>query len=319
MKCRPYARARVPPSRLPARHPPRCGDAVIPPRHDVEERRNPPAAPTTGRRAASTGRARSAEGVLGRPGPDRVPARPDTENPAPRAVADHHPGTILRWRRDILRRRWAARSKPKCRPATRRSIKALVLGITVAPSTVWAILKKAGIDPAPRRRGPTWAQFLRSQAQAVLATDFFTVDLLDGTPAYVLTMIEHAARQIRILGATAHPTAAWTVQIARNALMDLEDHADGFKFPIRDRGLQFTTASGTDRSESNSWTAPSSGTSPTFARSWPSMSPSTTNTGPTGLSARPRHCAHSRTAWSTSTTSTSPAATGSAASSTNTV
>jgi transposase InsO family protein len=173
------------------------------------------------------------------------------------------PGTVLRWRRDILRRRWAVKSKPKGRPATRRNIKALVLqmaneneswgyrritgelaglGITVAPSTVWAILKKAGIDPAPRRSGPTWATFLRSQAEAILATDFFTVDLLDGTQAYVLTMIEHATRRIRVLGATAHPTAAWTVQIARDALIDLEDHADRFKFLIRDRGSQFTTS-----------------------------------------------------------------------------
>jgi putative transposase len=116
------------------------------------------------------------------------------------------------------------------------------LGIPVAPSTVWAILKKAGIDPASRRSGPTWAQFLRSQADAILAADFFTVDLLDGTTAYVLTMIEHATRRIRILGATAHPTAAWTVQVARNTLMDLEDHTDRFKFLIRDRGPQFTAS-----------------------------------------------------------------------------
>jgi putative transposase len=173
------------------------------------------------------------------------------------------PGTILRWRRDILRRRWAAKSRPKGRPATRRKIKALVLrmardnegwgyrriagelaglGIKVAPSTVWAILKNAGIDPAPRRDGPTWAQFLRSQAEAILACDFFTIDLLDGTTAYVLTMIEHATRRIRVLGATAHPTAAWTIQMARNTLMDLEDHTDRFKFLIRDHGSQFTAS-----------------------------------------------------------------------------
>jgi putative transposase len=173
------------------------------------------------------------------------------------------PGTILRWRRDILRRRWAAKSLPKGRPPTRRNIKALVLrmakdnehwgyrriagelaglGIKVAPSTVWTILKKAGIDPAPRRNSPTWAQFLRSQAEALLATHFFTVELLDGTTTYVLTMMEHATRRIRILGATAHPTAAWTVQTARNALMDLEEHASRFKYLIRDHGPQFTTA-----------------------------------------------------------------------------
>ncbi len=76
----------------------------------------------------------------------------------------------------------------------------------------------------------------------ILATDFFTVDLLDGTTAYVLTMIEHATRRIGVLGATAHPTAAWTIQMARNAAMDLEDHADRFKFLLRDHGSQFTAS-----------------------------------------------------------------------------
>jgi hypothetical protein len=56
--------------------------------------------------------------------------------------------------------------------------------------------QESRIDPAPRRSGPTWAQFLRSQAEAILATDFFTADLLDGTTAYVLAMIEHATRRI---------------------------------------------------------------------------------------------------------------------------
>ena len=64
------------------------------------------------------------------------------------------------------------------------------LGITVAPSTVWQILKNAGIDPAPRRDGPGWAKFLRSQAQGILALDFFTADLLNGTKVYVLAVIE---------------------------------------------------------------------------------------------------------------------------------
>ena len=75
------------------------------------------------------------------------------------------------------------------------------LGITVAPSTVWQILKNAGIDPAPRREGPGWAEFLRSQAQGILALDFFTADLLNGTKVYVLAVIEHGTRRIRVLGA----------------------------------------------------------------------------------------------------------------------
>jgi putative transposase len=176
------------------------------------------------------------------------------------------PDTILRWHRDIVRRRWATRSTRgrTGRPAIRRNIKALVLrparentewgyrrihgelaglGVKVAASTVWEILKASGVDPAPlRRTGPAWPQFLRSQAEAILACDFFTVDLLDGTQACVLAVIEHAARRIRILGVTLHPTGEWTTQQARNLLIDLGGQADRMKFMIRDRGSNFTAA-----------------------------------------------------------------------------
>ena len=91
----------------------------------------------------------------------------------------------------------------------------------VTPSTVWRILKDAGIGPAPRRDGPGWAEFLRSQARAMLALDFFTADLLNGTKAHVLAVIEHGTRRIRILGATGHPVQSWVVRQARNLLMDL--------------------------------------------------------------------------------------------------
>jgi putative transposase len=175
------------------------------------------------------------------------------------------PDTILRWHRDTLRRRWAARSKRGStgRPAIRRDIRALVLrlarenpgwgyrrihgelsglGVKVAASTVWEILRTNGIDPAARRTGPTWARFLRSQAEAILACDFFSVDLPDGTQAYVLTVIGHAARRIRILGVTPHPTGDWTTQQARNLIMDLGGQAERMKFMIRDRGSNFTAA-----------------------------------------------------------------------------
>ena len=175
------------------------------------------------------------------------------------------PDTILRWHRDIVRRRWAARSMRgrTGRPATRRNIKVLVLrlarenpgwgyrrihgelavlGVKIAASTAWEILKNAGIDPAPRRSGPTWSQFLRSQAEAILACDFFTADLLDGTQAYVLAVIEHATRCIRILGVTLHPTGDWTTQQARNLIMDLGEQAHQVKFIIRDRGSNYTAA-----------------------------------------------------------------------------
>jgi putative transposase len=174
------------------------------------------------------------------------------------------PDTIVRWHRDVVRRRWSARSKRgrTGRPATRQNVKALVLrlarenpgwgyrrihgelaglGVKVAASTVWEILKANGIDPAPlRRTGPTWQQFLRFQAEAILACDFFTGDLPGGTQAYVLTVIGHATRRIRILGVTLHPTGDWTTQQARNLLMDLGDQAHWVKFMIRDRGPDFT-------------------------------------------------------------------------------
>jgi putative transposase len=175
------------------------------------------------------------------------------------------PDTIVRWHRDIVRRRWAARCRRRKtgRPATRRNLRALVLrlarenpawgyrrihgelvgaGVQVAASTVWEILKRSGIDPAPRRSGLAWSQFLRSQAEAILACDFFTADLLDGTQAHVLAVVEHATRRIRILGVTLHPTGEWTAQQARNLIMDLGDQADRMKFMIRDRGSSFTAA-----------------------------------------------------------------------------
>jgi hypothetical protein len=171
----------------------------------------------------------------------------------------------VRWHRDIVRRRWAARSACACtgRPATRRNIRTLVrrlarenpnwgcrrihgelagLGVKVAASTIWEILKASGINPGRRQTGPTWSQFLRSQADAILACDFFAVDLLDGTQAYVLAVIKHATRRIRILGITLHPTGEWTAQQARNLLMDLDEQTHRVKFLIRDRGSNFTAA-----------------------------------------------------------------------------
>ena len=173
------------------------------------------------------------------------------------------PDTMPRWHRDIVRRRWAARSMrgKTGRPATRRNIRALVLrlarenpewgyrrihgelaglGVKLAASTVWKILKKAGIDPAPRQSALTWPRFLRSQAEAILACDFFTADLLDGTQAHVLAVIEHATRRIRILAVTLHPTGEWTAQQARNLIMDLGEQAHRAKFMIRDRGSNYT-------------------------------------------------------------------------------
>ena len=172
------------------------------------------------------------------------------------------PDTVLRWQRDLLARHHAARSRPKRpgRPRTVRSIRQLVLrlarenpswgyrrihgellvlGIKTAASTVWEILHDAGIDPAPERTSTTWADFLRSQADALLACDFFETVTLGGARLYVLAVIEHATRRIRILGATPHPTASWVAQAARNLVMDLQDAGSRARFLIRDRDGKF--------------------------------------------------------------------------------
>jgi transposase InsO family protein len=114
-------------------------------------------------------------------------------------------------------------------------------GARVSASTVGETLKTHGIDPAPRRTGPTWPQFPRSPAEAILACDLFTVDLPGGT-AHVLAVIEHATRRIRIPGVTLYPTGARTARQARNLLMDLDEQAHRVTFMIRDRGPDFTSA-----------------------------------------------------------------------------
>jgi transposase InsO family protein len=168
------------------------------------------------------------------------------------------PETVRRWHRNPIARRHARISRPRRagRPPTIRSIRAVVLrlarensswgyrrihgellalGVKVAPSTVWQILKDAGIDPAPERTSDSWATFLRSQAEAILAADFFETVTLTGTRMHILAVIEHASRRVRILGATANPSAGWVTQAARNLAMDLQDAGCRARFLIRDR------------------------------------------------------------------------------------
>ena len=109
----------------------------------------------------------------------------------------------------------------------------------MAASTVWQMVKEAGIDPLPERAASTWADFLRSQADALLACDFLETVTLSGTRMYLLAVFEHASRRIRILGATEHPTAGWVTRAAKNLVMDLEDTGCRARFLIRDRDGKF--------------------------------------------------------------------------------
>jgi transposase InsO family protein len=171
------------------------------------------------------------------------------------------PGTLLRWHADLVKRRWTYKRKTPGRPPTRPTIRALVLrlaaenptwgyrriagelaglGRKVGPSTVWKILHEAGIDPAPRRSGPSWAQFLRTQASGILTCDFFHADTITLARLYCFAVVEHATRRVHVMGVTANPTAGWVAQQARNLMLDLGDRAGDVKFLIRDRDAKFT-------------------------------------------------------------------------------
>ncbi len=172
------------------------------------------------------------------------------------------PATVLRWHRRLVTRRWTTTdARRPGRPPVPAGLRALVLrlatenptwgyrrvhgelaglGYQVGPSTVWRILTAARVDPAPRRSGPTWRQFLTAQAHGILACDLFHLETVTLTRLYGFFVVEHATRRVRILGVTAHPTGQWLAQLARNLLMDLDDAGQSFRFLIRDHDGKFS-------------------------------------------------------------------------------
>ena len=113
------------------------------------------------------------------------------------------------------------------------------LGVPVSKTSVAKVLRRHGLPPAPRRAGPTWLQFLRTQAELVLATDFFTVDSVLLQRYYVLFVVELRSRVVHLLGVTANPDGPWVTQVARNFVADLEENGQRFRFLVRDRDTKF--------------------------------------------------------------------------------
>ena len=173
------------------------------------------------------------------------------------------PETLLGWHRRLVRWRWTYPRRGGRPPVDARLTllieqmarenpgwgykrfqgELLGLGYRVGASTVRRVLKRLRIPPAPHRTRSTWRRFLRTQAATMLACDFFHVDCaVTLRRLYVFFVLEVGTRHVHVLGVTAHPDGAWTVQQVRNLLRDLGERAARFRFLVRDRAGQFTEA-----------------------------------------------------------------------------
>jgi putative transposase len=171
------------------------------------------------------------------------------------------PQTLLRWHRELVRRRWTFARRRPGRPAIGAETRELVLhlarensrwgyqriageltklGFSVSPSTVRRLLARAGLGPAPRRSGPSWHEFLRAQAASVVACDFFTVETAFLRRYYVLFFIELASRRVHLVGCSAHPDGRWVAQQARN--LSFSGALSDAKFLIHDRDSKFVVS-----------------------------------------------------------------------------
>jgi putative transposase len=172
------------------------------------------------------------------------------------------PQTLLRWHRTLVRRKWTySKERTPGRPPIDPQTAALILrmarenarwgcmricgelrklGIRVGATTIRTLLRRHGLGPAPRRTGPTWAQFLRAQGEGIIGCDFFTVETIRLKTLYVLFFIQLSTRRVVLAGVTANPDAAWVTQQARNAAMDLGDRGVSVRFLLRDHDAKFT-------------------------------------------------------------------------------
>jgi putative transposase len=167
------------------------------------------------------------------------------------------PETIVAWHRRLVARRWTYPRRIG-RPPKAADVRRLVvrlakengtwgyrriqgelkqLGIAIAPSTVWSILKDEGIDPAPWRAGPSWKEFLRTQASSIIAWDFVTVDTVFLSRLFVLFFIEIKTRRVHLAGVTSNPDRLWVTQQARNLVVPWNSFP--FRFLIRDRDSKY--------------------------------------------------------------------------------
>jgi putative transposase len=173
------------------------------------------------------------------------------------------PETILRWHRALIRRRWTYPHRPPGRPSLPDETVPLILrlarenprwgylrmvgelkklGVTVSKSSIANALRRHRLPPGPRRLGPSWTEFLHTQAKGIVATDFFTIDSVLLRRYYVLFGIELERRVVHLLGVTANPSGPWVTQVARNFAAELHDTGRRLRLLIRDRDTKFTAS-----------------------------------------------------------------------------
>jgi putative transposase len=171
------------------------------------------------------------------------------------------PETLLRWHRQLVARRWTYPARPPGRPRVGDELRELVLrlarenprwgyrrisgelaglGIRISPTTVRKLLREAGLGPAGRRGGLPWREFIRRQAQTMIACDFFTVETFALRRIYVLFFIELQSRRVHLAGLTESPDGAWVAQQARNLAWSLQERKRPLRFLIHDRDRKFT-------------------------------------------------------------------------------
>ncbi len=169
------------------------------------------------------------------------------------------PRTLLQWHRELVRRKWTYQHRRPGRPPLDQETVQLILrlarenprwgyvrirgellklGVRVSATAIGSVLRRAGLGPAPRRSGPTWSEFLRSQARGVLAFDFFTAETAWLRTLYVLFAIELGSRRVHILGVSSNPDSVWVTQQARN--LAVGEHLEGIRFVIRDRDAKYS-------------------------------------------------------------------------------
>src|ERR1035437_3700336 len=170
-----------------------------------------------------------------------------------------HPETITRWQRRLGGHKWTRSDRRPGRPALDPEIRRLIvrlarenprwgylrikgelqgLGISVSATTIALLLRSHGIGPKPRR-GLTWNEFLKAQAQGIIACDYFTVETALLKTLSVLFFLEIATRRVRVTVSTSSPESAFVTQQARNLALNLSGEGGSPKFLIRDRDAKF--------------------------------------------------------------------------------